>query len=109
GFARKLETAYRTMWHNWCETIMTNQSSDTPRKTFLHVGCGAAHKDCTTAAFAGPGWNEIRLDIDPTAEPDVIGSITDMAAVAAESVDAIFSSHNIEHLYAHEVPVALGE
>jgi ubiquinone/menaquinone biosynthesis C-methylase UbiE len=35
--------------------------------------------------------------------------MTDMSAVADASVDAIFSSHNIEHLYPHEVPVALGE
>ncbi len=33
----------------------------------------------------------------------------DMAEVEAESVDAIFSSHNLEHLYPHEVPVALSE
>lgn len=35
--------------------------------------------------------------------------MTDMSAVASASVDAIFSSHNIEHLYPHEVPVALAE
>jgi ubiquinone/menaquinone biosynthesis C-methylase UbiE len=35
--------------------------------------------------------------------------MTDMGAVASESVDAIFSSHNIEHLYPHEVPAALAE
>ncbi len=33
----------------------------------------------------------------------------DMAAVETESVDAIFSSHNLEHLYPHEVPRALSE
>jgi predicted SAM-dependent methyltransferase len=32
-----------------------------------------------------------------------------MSAVASGSVDAIFSSHNIEHVYPHEVPQALGE
>lgn len=32
-----------------------------------------------------------------------------MPEVAAGSVDAIFSAHNIEHLEAHEVPIALGE
>ena len=36
-------------------------------------------------------------------------TVTDMAALPTESVDALFSSHNIEHLYAHEVPIALGE
>ncbi len=35
--------------------------------------------------------------------------MTDMSEVSSGAVDAIFSSHNIEHLYPHEVPVALAE
>jgi predicted SAM-dependent methyltransferase len=35
--------------------------------------------------------------------------MTDMSSVSTESVDAVFSSHNIEHLYPHDVPVALAE
>jgi ubiquinone/menaquinone biosynthesis C-methylase UbiE len=35
--------------------------------------------------------------------------MTDMSAVADGQVQAVFSSHNIEHLYPHEVPVALAE
>jgi hypothetical protein len=35
--------------------------------------------------------------------------MTDMSAVQSNSMDAIFSSHNIEHLYPHEVGVALLE
>lgn len=35
--------------------------------------------------------------------------MTDMSSVQTESVDAIYSSHNIEHLYPHEVPLALAE
>ena len=49
------------------------------------------------------------MDIDPGVDPDIVGTMTDMAAVPTASVDAVFSSHNIEHLYSHEVPVALGE
>jgi ubiquinone/menaquinone biosynthesis C-methylase UbiE len=78
-------------------------------KTFLHVGCGLAQKQHTTGAFAGADWREVRLDIDKAVNPDIVGTITDMKAVRDESVDAIFSSHNIEHLYAHEVPRALAE
>ena len=78
-------------------------------KHLLHIGCGPKRKDKTTAAFNTPDWHEIRLDIDPSVQPDVIGTMTDMAAVASESVDAIFSSHNIEHLYPHEVPQAFAE
>jgi predicted SAM-dependent methyltransferase len=75
----------------------------------LHVGCGPKRKDHTTQGFNTPEWHEIRLDIDPSAEPDVIGTMTDMSAVATASVDSVYSSHNIEHLYPHEVPLALAE
>lgn len=78
-------------------------------QTFLHIGCGPKHKDQTTAGFNRPEWSEIRLDIDPAVQPDVVGTMTDMAAVESASMDALFSSHNIEHLHAHEVPVALAE
>jgi SAM-dependent methyltransferase len=78
-------------------------------RTLLHVGCGPKRKAQTTRGFNTPEWTEVRLDIDPAVQPDVIGTITDMARVESGSVDAVFSSHNIEHLYAHEVPVALTE
>jgi predicted SAM-dependent methyltransferase len=32
-----------------------------------------------------------------------------MSALATGSVDAVVSSHNMEHLYPHEVPLALAE
>ena len=78
-------------------------------ENFLHVGCGPKRKDQTTSAFNTPDWCEIRLDIDPNVSPDVVGSITDMPAVETASVQAVFSSHNIEHLYPHDVPLALAE
>lgn len=78
-------------------------------RSFLHVGCGPARKGPRTYGFDTPDWSEIRLDIDPSVEPDVVASLTDMSAVQSQSADAIFSSHNIEHLYPHEVPVALSE
>lgn len=76
--------------------------------TFLHVGCGPTTKR-NLKGFSGDDWSEIRLDIDPRVSPDIVGSLTDMSAVASGSVSAVFSSHNIEHLYPFEVPVALAE
>lgn len=78
-------------------------------KSFLHVGCGGATKDKTTPEFAKEEWREIRFDINPDVKPDILGTMTDLSAVADASVDAIFSSHNIEYLYPHEVPLALKE
>jgi hypothetical protein len=78
-------------------------------KTFLHVGCGSDHKENTTAGFSSDNWRELRFDIDANVNPDYIGTMTDMSAIKDSLVDAIYSSHNIEHLYAHEVAEALLE
>jgi len=76
---------------------------------FIHVGCGMKKKAQTTRGFNTSEWDEVRFDIDPDVAPDLIGTMTDMSRVDTSSFDALFSSHNIEHLYAHEVPIALGE
>jgi SAM-dependent methyltransferase len=79
-------------------------------RSLLHVGCGPADPRKLPPAFFAPGeWREVRLDIDPGVAPDILGSITDMAAVATASFDAVWSAHNLEHLFAHEVPLALRE
>jgi len=78
-------------------------------KTVLNVGCGYPLRQKLHRHFHGPEWREIRLDLDPTVQPDIVCSITDMSPVAADSVDAVWSSHNLEHLQRHEVPLALGE
>jgi SAM-dependent methyltransferase len=78
-------------------------------KKFLHVGCGSARQENTTAEFSLSHWEELRFDIDASVSPDYVGSIVDMSAIEDSFVDAIYSSHNIEHLYAHEVAAALAE
>ncbi len=75
-------------------------------KQVLHVGCG---RGTVHRFFADGGWAEVRLDIDPGCSPDIVASITDMSPVAARSFDALYSSHNLEHVYPHEVAGALAE
>ena len=77
-------------------------------KKLLHIGCGPK-TILQIKGFDPSDWQEIRFDIDPYVKPDVIGTLTDMSALESDSVDAVFSSHNIEHLYPHEVPLALKE
>jgi SAM-dependent methyltransferase len=76
---------------------------------FLHVGCGPHTKANTTPVLAGQEWQEVRLDIDPAARPDIIASMTDLSLVAPGSMDAVYAHHTLEHLFAPEVPVALRE
>jgi ubiquinone/menaquinone biosynthesis C-methylase UbiE len=75
----------------------------------LNVGCGYPLRQRLHSHFRGPEWREIRLDLDPAVQPDIVCSITDMGPVATASVDAVWSSHNLEHLQRHEVPLALAE
>ena len=77
-------------------------------KIVLHVGCGSLRIE-HLPGFLQNGWEEIRVDIDPLVEPDYVSSLTNLSVIHDNSVDAVYSAHNLEHLYAHEVPVAFAE
>lgn len=51
--------------------------------------------------------SETRLDIDPSCKPDICAGMTDMGEIGP--FDAVYCSHALEHLYPHDVPVALAE
>jgi len=78
-------------------------------KRVLHVGCGAHTQEKLHPTFRGEGWLEVRLDINPVTQPDIVASITDMGCVEDASYEALYSSHNLEHLHPHELPLALAE
>jgi SAM-dependent methyltransferase len=73
----------------------------------LNAGCGESDRSVLPAYFAG--WREIRVDVSPGAAPDLIASVIDLSAIPDGSIDAVWSAHCLEHLYAHEVPLALAE
>ena len=77
-------------------------------KTFLHVGCGHSNKS-DTKGFNNDDWREIRFDIDKNVNPDIEGTLLDMSLVETGSVDAVYSAYNLDHIYPHEVPIALKE
>src|SRR5205814_276803 len=54
-------------------------------------------------------WEQLRVDFDAAVQPDVVASITDLSAIPSDSANAVWSSHCIEHLFAHEVGQALRE
>ncbi len=79
------------------------------QKLCLHVGCGVSAPERLPLCFQDAVWREVRLDIDPTVQPDIVASITDLSIIKDRSVDAIWSSHNLEHLHGFEVAQALAE
>ena len=75
-----------------------------PTKRLLNAGAGATVAKRISPLLEGEHWEEVRLDIEPGVKPDVVGSIMDLARLFPRaSFDAIWCSHVIEHLYAHEV------
>lgn len=83
-------------------TVAALAQEPAPRHLILHVGCGGEPL---------PPWlgehDEVRLDIDPQHKPDIVASMTDMGDIG--QFDVVYNSHSLEHLYPHDVPVALGE
>jgi len=77
-------------------------------KTLLNVGCGWSNIS-QLKGFNKDTWKEIRFDIDEKVRPDIIGTLTDMKLVETASVDAIYSAYNLDHIYAHEIPIVLKE
>jgi SAM-dependent methyltransferase len=79
-------------------------------KRVLNAGSGAASSRRLHRIFQESQWREIRLDIDPSVKPDLVGSVTDMSAlVPSRTFDAVWVSHSLEHLHAHKVVEALLE
>lgn len=76
----------------------------------LNAGCGPRSNRKLTTLFERAAWSEVRFDLDPAVDPDIVGSMTDMRAhFATASFDAVWTSHSIEHLHGHEVPSTLAE
>lgn len=78
-------------------------------KKVLHVGCGKKSITDMPLGFQDGSWHEVRFDINEDLKPDIVGTITDMVSVENSSMDALFSSHNLEHVFPHEVIGVLKE
>lgn len=71
-------------------------------RTVLIAGCGDEGPQWTEQ-----GWSVVRLDIDPRTNPDIVGDMRDLGEIGP--FDAVSCNNALEHLYPHEVLVALGE
>ncbi len=82
--------------------------SGPPRaRLLLNVGCGPIDGGRLPAHF--DGWRKLRVDVDPLVKPDILADLTDLSQIADASADAVWAAHCVEHLYAHQVRLALSE
>lgn len=78
------------------------------QKSFPHINFGGKRQNQKTRGFEDINrWCEVRLDIYTQVSPDMVAQMLEMREIPSGSLDALFSSRKLEHLYAHEVPLAL--
>jgi SAM-dependent methyltransferase len=76
---------------------------DSGPRTVLAVGSGTD----PLSEWQEKGYTVVRLDIDPGMRPDIVASMTDLGPIGP--FDVVYCSHALEHIYPHEVPLALAE
>ena len=75
----------------------------------LLVNLGSGQKGATWLPGMFSSWRELRVDVDATVAPDILADITDLSAIESGSVDAVWSSHCLEHLFLYQVGKAVAE
>lgn len=87
---------------------MTDDRATGKSRSVLNAGAGPRSNSGLPRCFRTPDWTEVRLDLDAGVEPDVVGSVTDLRSHFGDGTfDAIWCSHNLEHLHDHEVSLAI--
>lgn len=66
-------------------------------KEILHVGCSRA----SLPGYFPYEFREIRLDIDPEVQPDIVADMSELPDIGP--FDVVYSSHCLEHLFPHKV------
>lgn len=87
----------------------TPSSLATTTRVFLNLGCGRTGADRLPPIFRSSEWRQVRIDIDEQVQPDIVNSNEELKDIADASADAIWSSHNLEHLPVHRLPQAMAE
>lgn len=98
---------YKPLW-NSLEDKNDNKVLDlfkNNNKKVLNIGANKSKLDFEYFK----NYQEIKLDISKNVNPDIVASIVDMSMVPAECVDAIWASHILEHIFWHELPIAITE
>lgn len=99
---------WQELWEKF-EIKNTNRFKLPEGKVVLNVGSGSHSLKELMFVDDLKDHCEIRIDLDKNTNPDIVAGLYDLSAFANDSVDCIFSSHSLEHIYFHQVPECLAE
>jgi len=118
--SRPLQTNQTSSIGPWCDVMkqtdqneLAFQAHDDKKdiatlRRVVNIGSGPPSVRRLRFLFDESRWREVRLDIDPNVSPDIVGSLTTLQELLEpRSVDAVWASHVLEHLFRHEVEPAL--
>jgi len=74
------------------------------QRRVLNVG-GQSRAIQLPDAYAG--FEQVLLDLDPNVGADIVLDVRELTSLASHQFDAVYCSHNLEHVRKHEVPVVL--
>jgi predicted SAM-dependent methyltransferase len=79
------------------------------QRCVLNVGSGPRSIVNIHPCFRSENWREVRVDVDPRVKPDIVASATNLSQLGNGSIDAIWSSHQVEHLERFEIKACFDE
>jgi SAM-dependent methyltransferase len=75
-----------------------------PQRRLLNVG-GQSRAIPLPSAYAT--FEQVLLDLDPNGGADIVLDVRELTSLEPQQFDAVYCSHNLEHVRQHEVPVVL--
>jgi SAM-dependent methyltransferase len=98
---------WEKLWNQFQEFDFVELPKD--KKIVLNLGSGKQRiSQALYNDFIGD-YHEIRIDLDEKANPDILHDITKLPMIPDDSVDAVYSSHSLEHIGFYDVADCLKE
>jgi ubiquinone/menaquinone biosynthesis C-methylase UbiE len=92
---------WEKLWNQFQEFDFVELPKD--KKIVLNLGSG---KQRITKAIYNEyisDYHEVRIDLDEKANPDILHDIAKLPMIPDDSVDAVYSSHSLEHIGFYDV------
>lgn len=99
---------YRPLWNRFADAEEEKDIAELfaiNQPILLNIGAG--NEPLNIKAFEG--YKELRYDNDESSSPDILGDIAHMNMIPAQSVDVLWASHIIEHVFWNELPSVFRE